>query len=387
LRWGLLNTLTRPRPDPSVTVAVAVEGRFTVRALVLHLPVDTADAVEDAGFKLLEAKDRVEGELGVRVESARVTINVGGSPERLAEEARVAAKASMDGGFFVNLGPTVVRGEDDVDLLASVAEEGVFFSVLLGELSWDRALLASKLFHEAARRGVDYPVYFGVNTLGEPIVTPYYPLSSAPPGRRLVTAAITYPNYLAEAYRAGGLASLRDAALKAGRVALRAAESAAEIVGAGGAAVDLSVAPWMQETTLGLVELVAGVRLPEPGFAAGVRLVNEAIAGAAGELGAATGFNEVQLPVAEDLKLKARVSEGDTTARDLARLSGVCLAGLDMVVVPADVRGVAGLILEVASYARAKRAPLGVRLVPVEDVEPGDKVFLERFGEVPVISV
>ncbi len=360
---------------------------FTIRALVLHLPVDAADTVEDEGFKLMEAKDRVEGELGVKIDSARVTINVGGTPERLAEEARAAAKASMDGGFFVNLGPTVLRGEDDVDTLASIAEEGVFFSVLLPSLTWDSALLASKLFHEAARRGVDYPVYFGVNALGKPIVTPYYPLSSSDPQTRIVTAALTYPNYLAEAYRSGGLEALRDAAVKAGRVALRAAESVAERLGAERVGVDLSVAPWMQETGLGLVELVAGVRMPEPGFAAGVRLVNEAVAEAAEALGAATGFNEVQLPVAEDLKLKARVSEGDTTARDLARLSGVCLAGLDMVVVPAGVKEVAGLILEVAAYARAKRRPLGVRLVPVEDVEPGDKVYLERFGEVPVISI
>ncbi len=362
-------------------------NKFTIRALVLHLPVDSADAVEEAGFRLMEAKDRVESDLGVKVDSARVTINVGGGAERLAEEARAAAKASMDGGFFVNLGPVRLTGEDDIDVLASVAEEGVFFSVLLGGLDWEEALLASRLFHEASRRGVDYPVYFGVNALGEPIVTPYYPLSTAPPGEKLVTAALTYPNYLSEAYRSGGLEALRDAALKAARIALRAAEAAASHLGAARAAVDLSVAPWMQESSLGLVELVAGVRMPEPGFAAGVRLVNEAIASAAEALGAATGFNEVQLPVAEDLKLKARVSEGDTTARDLARLSGVCLAGLDMVVVPADVRGVAGLILEVAAYARAKRRPLGVRLVPVEDVEPGDKVFLERFGEVPVISI
>jgi uncharacterized protein (UPF0210 family) len=58
-----------------------------------------------------------------------------------------------------------------------------------------------------------------------------------------------------------------------------------------------------------------------------------------------------------------------------------------MAVVPADLNGIAGLILDVASYSRAKRRTLGVRLIPVEGAEPGDKVDLGRFGEAPVIAI
>lgn len=358
---------------------------FSVRALVLHLPRASIDDVEEAGFKLMEVRDRASSEIGVRIDSARVTIDVGGTPRALAEAAREAGRASQDGGFFVNLGPVTINSEDDIGLLVDVAEEGVFYSVLLREPTWEQALLISRLIHEAARRDVNLPVYFGVNTLGRRIVTPYYPLSTAGTGEA-VTAALTYPNYLADAWRSGGYASAVSAVRRAGETALRVAKLAAESLRVADYMVDLSVAPWMEETSLGLAELVAGVRMPEPGFAMGVRLVNEALAEAARET-RATGFNEVQLPVAEDSKLKARVSEGATTARDLARLSGVCLAGLDMAVIPADERGVAGLILEVAAYARAKGKPLGVRLVPVEAAEPGDKVFLERFGETPVIAI
>ena len=55
--------------------------------------------------------------------------------------------------------------------------------------------------------------------------------------------------------------------------------------------------------------------------------------------------------------------------------------------VPASPRGVAGLILDVAACSRAKGKPLGVRVIPVEDVEPGDKVWLDKFGETPVIPI
>jgi len=93
------------------------------------------------------------------------------------------------------------------------------------------------------------------------------------------------------------------------------------------------------------------------------------------------------LPLAEDSKLKARASEGDLTARYLAMLSGVCVAGLDMVPVPASVNDVAGLFLDVAAYALAKGRALGVRLIPVEGAEPGDRVDLGRFGDAPVIPI
>lgn len=112
--------------------------------------------------------------------------------------------------------------------------------------------------------------------------------------------------------------------------------------------------------------------------------MNSALREAAARL-PSVGFNSVQLPVAEDLKLKARVSEGEASARDLARLAGVCLAGLDMVAVPYEEKLVAGLILEVAAYARAKKTPLGVRIITLEGVEPGDRIALGRFGELPVM--
>ncbi len=58
-----------------------------------------------------------------------------------------------------------------------------------------------------------------------------------------------------------------------------------------------------------------------------------------------------------------------------------------MAVVPYDKGLIAGLILEVSAYAETKGRPLGVRLIPLQGVEPGDKIDLDRFGETPVIAI
>jgi len=363
-------------------------ANFKIRAVTLHYGLDwTVDVVEDMSFKLLEARDRVSSSLEVSVESVRLTL---ASLEGLREAVEASRKISnLDlNGVFVNIGGYRIGGEEDVGRAADVAESGVFMSILYSGGGWGEARLVSRVFHEAASRSPDYPVHIAFNPSGKGLFTPYYPLSYAERGRTAVTVALLYPRYLSEAYRSGGIEMVKRAAVEAGRLALKVGEEVSKALDVGGGVyVDLSVSPWMEETVLGLVEEVAGVRLPEPGFAWGVAEVNEAILSAAEKLGRYTGFNEVQLPVAEDLKLKLRVAEGETRARDLLRLAGSCLAGLDMAVVPSGVDQVAGLVLESVAYTKAKGRVVGLRVIPVDDVEPGDRVYLERFGEVPVIPV
>ncbi|MCE4611620.1 MAG: DUF711 family protein [Desulfurococcales archaeon] len=363
---------------------------FRVRAITLHYgkPLHEADA-EDLAFRLLEAKDRVSSLFGVGVESVRITFAPAGGGFRGALEAAEDLEPGDLEGVFVNLGGYRLSGEEDVEAVVDLVERGFFVSILYGGGGWSEARLASEAFHKAASRSPDYPVHMGFNPLGDGLLTPYYPLSHAREGETIVTVALLYPNHLREAFRRDGLEGVVEAMVEAGKLALSAGREAASLLGAEGYAVDLSISPWMEETVLGLVEEIAGVRLPDPGFAWGLYMLNKAIERAASKLGPGrvTGFNEVQLPVAEDLKLKLRAAEGDTRARDLLRLAGVCLAGLDMVVLPASRDGVAGLLLEAEAYSRVKGRVVGVRVIPVEEVEPGDKVYLKRFGEVPVIPL
>ncbi|MCX8195911.1 MAG: DUF711 family protein [Acidilobaceae archaeon] len=349
---------------------------YQIRSLVLHASRSWEEELEEDFTRLEEARERVEAETGVKVWSLRVTL-----PQAFERADELEAPE----GVLVSLGNIPSSHQRLEELVASAARQGFYVGILLDELSWRAALRVSELIHKLAEESPDLATRVGVNALGEPLYTPYYPLSYSP-GAKSVTAALLYPNYLKERYQKEGIEGMRAAAAEAAGTAAKALEIAAATLRAEAGGLDLSVSPWMEESSLGLAEAVAGARLPRPGFAMGVRVINEVLEGVAAGL-KAVGFNELQLPVAEDSRLKARASEGELTARDLLRLSGVCLAGLDMAAVPANVNEVAGLLLDAAAYARAKRKALGVRVIPVEEVEPGDRVLLSRFGEVPVIPI
>ena len=362
-------------------------AELAIRAVTLHHGAADfgrlREDLESAASSLLEAVDRARSRLGLRPTYVRVAL-----PGVAAEELAAVARAleGLPREVMVSVGGAPIR-EELAGVVVQLASSGVYVPLLMRERTWAEARAAARMMIRAASEEPERATKLAVNALGaEHFVTPYFPLASAVPGREAVSVALTYPTYLLDAYKSGGLDGLRSAARAAAGRAEEYARAVAEEGGYEEAYVDLSVSPWMEDSTLGLVEAVAGVRMPRPGFTMGVRLVNEAVAEAARGV-ASAGFNEVMLPLAEDSKLKARASEGDVTARYLAMLSGVCVAGLDMVPVPADEAGIAGLILDVASYASAKGRALGARIIPVEGAEPGDKVDLGRFGEAPVIQI
>ncbi len=361
---------------------------YSIRAIVLHLGVrpssteEYRDLAQDAAVRVHEALDRA----GVKPDSVRITFP-NNDPQIAMDAAPYLGEVSDAEMVFISLGGVEASRRHSLDFLKEAAESGVFAHALLDEPTWEIAQALAETMNAIAELEPVKAARIGVNTLDEPIITPYYPLSSSTPGETYLTAAITYPNALAKAYRDGGLKKVVETVIDIGKEVLNSLKAVAEELGYRPAGVDLSVAPWMHETSLGLAELVAGTRIPQPGFARGILEVNKALSKAAESLAQAVGFNELQLPVAEDLKLKLRAAEGVITASDLARLSGVCLAGLDMAVVPYDKALIAGLILEVSAYAEAKGKPLGVRLIPLQGVEPGDKIDLDRFGETPVIAI
>ena len=365
-------------------------GGFSVRMVTLHASRvewwERLGEVEDAAYALLEAVDTAVGEGYPRPESVRLALppapGLGVAADLADELGEIAERA----GILVNAGYYPSSTSDLESLVRSTVVEGVYISLILDEASWEQAGRIARAANLVAEEDPTAATRFGVNTLGAPVETPFFPLSAST-GRSLVSVGFTYPSFLLSAYLDGGLPAVEDAIARAGSVGEGLAERVAGLVGTEASGVDLSIAPWMADSSLALVEAISGTRLPEPGIALGISLANRAIAGASEKLGGTLGFNEVQLPVAEDARLKARVSEGDTRARDLARLAGACLAGLDMVVIPYDERRIAGLILEVASYALSKGRPLGVRVIPLEGVEAGDKVSLGRFGETPVIDI
>ncbi|MCE4603975.1 MAG: DUF711 family protein [Aeropyrum sp.] len=359
---------------------------YKIRAVTIHMEKNASmREIEDTVYRAKEAIDMLTDSEGLEVWSFRIVLPSRENLAKAVETARELEDLQEREGIFVNLGLYSIE-EELLDDIAQLVDSGFFLSIKSDDESWDEYREISRFIHSLSDKSPDYAVHLAFNPKASNILTAYFPLATSPGNKRLVTAALLYPNYLAQNFRSGGINQLEAAMKAAARRAIAMAEAVARETLAEVGGVDLSVSPWMEESSLALVETLAGVRMPNPGFAYGLRVLNEIISRVAGQV-VSTGFNEVQLPVAEDSRLKVRVAELNTTARDLLRLSGVCLAGLDMAVIPASVDGVAGLLLDAVAYSRAKKGIVGVRVIPVEGVEPGDEVFLRRFGEVPVIPI
>jgi len=82
-----------------------------------------------------------------------------------------------------------------------------------------------------------------------------------------------------------------------------------------------------------------------------------------------------------------RASEGRLRLRDIIALSTVCVAGVDMVVIPAEYsfKHIEGLLKDAFEIAKFKGKVIGVRVIPYHSVKPGESVDLGLFGRVPVI--
>ncbi|MGC9020027.1 MAG: DUF711 family protein [Candidatus Methanodesulfokora sp.] len=147
--------------------------------------------------------------------------------------------------------------------------------------------------------------------------------------------------------------------------------------------IDASISPWMEESSAALVEKVSGRNFMSIGTLGAIYKINKAIKRLKNVK--LTGFNELMLPYAEDNRLMELGSKGVIGPEDLISLISVCVAGLDMVVVKADENEIRKMIEDSVSIALKRRKRIGIRIVPT-DANPGDKIKLGRFGDIPVMG-
>ncbi len=148
--------------------------------------------------------------------------------------------------------------------------------------------------------------------------------------------------------------------------------------------IDLSISPWMEESCVDLMKVMFGVTVGEPGTISAIWEINRLLSRVSKKV-RSTGFNELMLPYAEDDGLMRLAKEGRLRARDLVAMVSVCVAGLDMVVIPRDLKVVRALLRDVRAIAVRKRRSVGVRVIPTE-AQVGEEIKLERFTTVPVMS-
>lgn len=281
--------------------------------------------------------------------------------------------------------PTRVNGLDDVKVIVNALDKtkNIFTSVYGGKTEL-------KLFAELVREAflklgpeVCSRISF---TMRKPLLTPYFPAASAPPNGSGIAASMLYVNDLRKALStAEGLYGAIRKAHKRVNDFLHALLSS---VGVQNYGVDLSISPWMEESVARLIEALSEGNFGSPGSYSAVHELNEAIGLAASASGIkAIGFNEVMLPYAEDSRLRELGAKGELTAYSLLSFASICVAGLDMVVLPYRSGGELLRFLEdVYAVLFRKPTPAGIRVVPVE-AEAGDRVKLGRFGSVPVMKL
>lgn len=300
---------------------------------------------------------------------------------RMAELMNDLVEKSVD---FVAI-PVGASGPSDIGeiLEALSGTENLFISISggLDELMLFASLLKgafSNLGSEACTR-----ISF---TLGEPLLTPYFPSASAVSGEVGVSASMLYAddvrNALASGIGADG--AMRRSYARAYEL-LRTVSTRLNIENYG---VDLSLSPWMDESVARLVEAVSGVEFGGPGSHDAVHKLSRAMDSVASSKGVeAVGFNEVMLPYAEDSRLLELGAQGKLTAYSLLSFAPICVAGLDMVVIPYHGEGeLMRFLKDVYAVLSSKGRPSGIRVVLAQG-EPRDIIELRHFGRVAVMGL
>ncbi len=360
--------------------------RVEIRAVAVSLSTSRVNRsyLEEVGTKLEEYSRNLPSASGFEVRTRRLVLpfledlsrELGFSLERVAEEV-CSVVEELGGVDYVAL---PLRSAKGASWIIGVLKryEKAFFSVPYVE--GEEPLVEELVRGISVKAGPVEAAHFAVS-FGEQLHTPYFPATASKGDSTMLS--LLYPSYLSSAIKEG----------KGMRAALE--ELASKVVGAAKEVlkesglpsrlgVDYSLSPWMEESAAAVIEDLKGTPLNMPGTHYAILEINKAIWEVA-ERYDGLGYNEVMLPVAEDDRLKELVAKGDLALSQLVSYVSVCVAGLDMVLLPLSVEEgfIASLVRDLAAIREVKGRTLGMRVILV-DAEPGEVVELGFFGKTPV---
>jgi len=352
-----------------------------IRALSYHVPPTSPEGIDHLPDLIFARSKPLFSNSGGLAWTNRVILPRGPWAERSELVAEILDSVVRAGAGYLAV-PVDVEHVDAVPTLLSISDS-VFVGVEVRQPQPEVATrLAGLLYQIFETQGSEALTRLALG-LGGLVETPYFP--STVSKREGISLSLLYVNDLRVAARSnswrGVEKEIRGVLAQAVEGGMRVAESS-ELKFLG---VDPSLSPWMDESVAKLIEDLTDSEFGSPGTFHAVARLNSMISEAAGP--ETMGFAEVMLPVAEDDRLKELTAEGDLRLRDLVGLSMVCVAGLDMVAIPASisVKGLASVLADTFTAAQIKGRSMGVRVLIV-DGRPGDWVRLGRFGEVPVMK-
>jgi uncharacterized protein (UPF0210 family) len=135
--------------------------------------------------------------------------------------------------------------------------------------------------------------------------------------------------------------------------------------------LDLSPAPYGEESIADAIEQIGLGRFGEPGTVAVASAITAALKGTSLR---ACGYCGLMLPVLADSIIGARVAEGRLSLDSLLLYSAICGSGLDSVPIPGDtpVDRIANILLDLGALATRLRKPLSAKLLPIPGKSAGE---------------
>ncbi len=157
--------------------------------------------------------------------------------------------------------------------------------------------------------------------------------------------------------------------------------------------VDLSLAPSPKvgDSVADILEAMGVEYAGAPGSTAALALLVDAVKkGGAMATSSVGGLSGAFIPVSEDAGMVEAVAVGAMSLEKLEAMTAVCSTGIDMVAIPGDTspETIAAIIADEMAIGVMLDKAVGVRIIPVPEAEPGDKVtFGGLLGETVVVKV
>ncbi len=277
--------------------------------------------------------------------------------------------------YSISLGGFYIENTAPIDLLACV-ERGFYISILWRSI--DRFPYYTRLLMKVSDERPLYSMKIALSLNGEPLQTPYYPLSISVHGG-YVGVALLYPDQMLVHYLKQGINGVKECLESVDRIVEEFKSIGLNVF------IDYSISPWMDVSVVRLVEAVSGSKIGFLDFINGIYILNKVLEEHVRSRSYARGFNQVMLPYIEDELLVKAGDEGVIDAKDFLLYSSVCVAGPDTIVVPVDYRMLLSYIRASYTIASSKNKPMGLRIIPVPN-SPGDIVDLGIFGKVAVLD-
>jgi uncharacterized protein (UPF0210 family) len=366
-----------------------------IRAVTLFLDLTGKDAIairsylEDKVRSFLEAIDEFRSKGIIWGRGVRLSVSHPCKGEEKVKLARIVREECESIGVNMISGFVYDAAVDDPKIIENLSSIGVYISVKLSS-----PIYYGKVVELLSKISYKDPISLTriATLLGEEgdFLTPYFPLSMNTRYGEGIALALLYARDLIDTYRAEGLSGMVESACRILSQAESIGRYIASRMGVDYYGLDYSLSPWMDDSVALLIEEISESTLPNPGSLHTVSRINSLIHEAATRCGILpTGFCEIMLPVAEDNILKERVREDMLRLRDLIALSLFCVAGVDMVVIPAEIpkKVLLGVMLDLSEVSKLKGKPIGLRVILYPGVKPGDRIDLGVFGETPVIEV